>query len=160
MIVKPCVEAIALHAQVLYNEKLHQRSSSLVKQYRHQKLFQFTSKGNAGPSGNISEHTVQLILLNVEFGTHAFPSWPSIIGKYSYTRPGNIMTRLWNIGRELPRRMNHSLFILQHVDSRVKVCRHLDELLLFTQQVIHGPFMAILIVGERSRWRLWGLWLK
>lgn len=109
MAVKPAVEAIALNTQSLSNEndirdsplgKLAPETSSIYvpKQYRSKRIF--------------SGHTVQPTLLNESLRIHiqCLCSYWWSIGKYSYTGLGNIMIGVWNIGREVPRRMKHDYF--------------------------------------------------
>lgn len=109
MTVRLSVEAIVLDTQALRNKKnfgsihldtrkLEANTGSIYipRQHRSNEI--------------LSEITVQLKLLNLKLRVNAplmFPYSPSIIVKYNYTRLGNIITGIWNVGKVSLRRMKH-----------------------------------------------------
>ncbi|GBL92077.1 hypothetical protein AVEN_102621-1 [Araneus ventricosus] len=106
-------------------EKGRRRLSHLVKQNRRQTVAQLTTQYNAGPSASVSEHTVQLTLLDMGLCSRRPTRVPLLTKRHrqlhlQWAREH----RDWTVD-EWKRLAwsDESRFLIHHVDGRVRVCR-------------------------------------
>ena len=151
MTVRPAVDDMVLGVQNTSKEKGRLRFSRLLKQNRT--VDSLTAQYNAGPSRNVSEDTVQQILLDIELRSRRrtnVPLLPSINANYAHSKPGNITTRSSVIESELPYQMNYSLSDITSMAAWRHAVFQVNGCSLNVQHVITRPLVAVLCFEWRS----------
>ncbi|GBM51158.1 hypothetical protein AVEN_2507-1 [Araneus ventricosus] len=132
--------------------------SRLLKQNRCQTVAQLTAQYNAGPSTNVSEHTVQRTLLDMGLCSRRPTRVPLLTKRHRQLRLQWAREhRDWTTDEwKRVTWSDESRFLIHHVDGRVRVRRLPGEQLPpLVQQIIHRLVLAVLCFGGRSHGRLW-----
>lgn len=113
-------------------EKGRRRLSRMVKQNRSQTVAQLTAQYNAGPSGNVSEHTVQRTLLDMGLRSKRPTRVPLLTKRHRQLRLRWAREhRDWSMDQwERVAWSDESRFVLHDADGRVRIRRLPGEQLL------------------------------